>query len=130
MPLPFNGGKGGHTKDIRIDFSKELKKDVVFWEDYAVIAKIIGLNWPRKEMRNWVECNWGKRTVTKFIAKGFFVVLFEEEEERNRALTYRNWFTKSHAVYIQPWMPHFDPTPLAIYSELVWIRLYNLPIEY
>ncbi|GLJ08429.1 hypothetical protein SUGI_0088580 [Cryptomeria japonica] len=61
MSLPFNGGKGGHAEEIRIDFSKELKEDVVFWEEYAVIAKIIGLNWPRKEIRNWVECNWGKR---------------------------------------------------------------------
>ncbi|GLJ50081.1 hypothetical protein SUGI_1065190 [Cryptomeria japonica] len=68
--------------------------------------------------------------VVKFIAKGFFVVLFEEEEERNHALTNRNWFVNSHAVYIQPWTPHFDPTPLVVYSELVWIQLYNLPIEY
>ncbi|GLJ32128.1 hypothetical protein SUGI_0646940 [Cryptomeria japonica] len=130
MSLPFNGGKGGHAEDVHLDFTKELKEDLVFWEDYAVIAKIIGLNWPRKEIRNWVECNWGKRTVTKFIAKGFFLVLFEEKEERIRALTNRNWFIKSHAVYIQPWMPHFDPALLAIYSEPVWIRLSNLPIEY
>ncbi|GLJ08232.1 hypothetical protein SUGI_0084560 [Cryptomeria japonica] len=130
MPLPFNGGKGGHAEDVRLDFTKELKEDLVFWEDYIVIAKIIGLNWPRKEIRNWVECNWGKRTVTKFITEGFFVVLFEEREERNRALTDRNWFIKSHDVYIQPWTPHFDPAPLAVYSEPVWIRLYNLPIEY
>ncbi|GLJ07930.1 hypothetical protein SUGI_0077700 [Cryptomeria japonica] len=27
-------------------------------------------------------------------------------------------------------MPQFDLTPLAVYSELVWIRLYNLPLEY
>ncbi|GLJ28744.1 hypothetical protein SUGI_0566570 [Cryptomeria japonica] len=130
MSLPFNGGKGGHAEDSRIDFSKELKEDVVFWEEYVVIAKIIGLNWPRKDITKWVECNWGKRTVTKFIAKGFFVVLFEEEEERNRPLIDRNWFIMLHAVYIQPWMPHFYPTPLAVYSEPVWIRLYNLLIEY
>ncbi|GLJ53822.1 hypothetical protein SUGI_1148890 [Cryptomeria japonica] len=130
MSLPFNGRKGGLTEDVRLDFTKELKEDLVFWEDYTVIAKIIGLNWPRKEIRNWVECNWGKRTVIKFIAKGFFVVLFEEKEERNRALIDRNWFIKSHVVYIQPWTPHFDPTRLVVYSEPVWIRLYNLPIEY
>ncbi|GLJ07403.1 hypothetical protein SUGI_0066230 [Cryptomeria japonica] len=130
MPILVNGGKGGHAKDVRIDFSKELKEDVVFWEDFAVIAKIIGLNWPRKEIRNWVECNWGKRTVMKFIAKGFFVVLFEKEEERNKVLIERNWFILSHAVYIQPWAPHFDPTLLVVYSKPVWIQLYNLPIEY
>ncbi|GLJ11001.1 hypothetical protein SUGI_0140080 [Cryptomeria japonica] len=130
MPLPFNGGKGGYAEDVRIDFTKELKEELAFWEDYVVIAKIIGLNWPRKEIRNWVECNWGKKTVMKFIAKCFFVVLFEEKEERNKALIDRNWFIESHVVYIQPWTPHFDPIPLAVYSEPVWIRLYNFPIEY
>ncbi|GLJ11332.1 hypothetical protein SUGI_0152580 [Cryptomeria japonica] len=130
MPLPVNGRKGGHAEKIQIDCSKELQEDVVFWEEYGVIAKFLGLNWPRKDIKKWVECNWGSRTVVKFIAKGFFVVLFEEKEERNRSLIDRNWFVNSHAVYIQPWRPHFDPTPLAVYSELVWIQLYNLPIEY
>ncbi|GLJ48805.1 hypothetical protein SUGI_1029190 [Cryptomeria japonica] len=35
-----------------------------------------------------------------------------------------------HAVYIQPWTPNFDPIPLVVYSSPLWIRLYNLPIEY
>ncbi|GLJ22073.1 hypothetical protein SUGI_0413700 [Cryptomeria japonica] len=98
MPLPVNGGKGGHAEEIRIDFTKELKEDVVLYEEYAVIAK--------------------------------FIILFEVEEERNHALTNRNWFVNTHAIYIQPWMPHFDPTPLAGYSEPVWICLYNLLLEY
>ncbi|GLJ11432.1 hypothetical protein SUGI_0167430 [Cryptomeria japonica] len=119
MLLPINGGKGGHAEKIRIDYSKELQEDVVFWEEYAVIAKFLGLNWPRKDIKKWVECNRGSKIVVKFIAKGFFVVLFEEKEERNCVLTDRNWFVNSHAVYIQPWTPHFDPTPLAVYSETV-----------
>ncbi|GLJ28168.1 hypothetical protein SUGI_0553330 [Cryptomeria japonica] len=130
MSLAVNGGRGGHAEEIRIDLSKELKEDVVFWEEYAVIAKIIGLNWLRKDIIKWVECNWGKRTMIKFIAKVFIVVLFEEVEERNHVLTDRNWFINTHVVYIQPWMPHFDPTLLAVYSEPIWICLYNLPIEY
>ncbi|GLJ50080.1 hypothetical protein SUGI_1065180 [Cryptomeria japonica] len=44
MSLPINGGKGGHAEKIRIDCSKELKEDMVFWEEYAVITKFIGLN--------------------------------------------------------------------------------------
>ncbi|GLJ16004.1 hypothetical protein SUGI_0265060 [Cryptomeria japonica] len=130
MSLPVSGEKGGHAEEIQIDFTKELKEDVVFGVEHAVIAKLIGLNWSRKDIKKWVECNWGKITVIKFIAKGFFAVLFEEEEEINRALIDRNWFVNTHVVYIQSWTPHFDPTPLVVYSEPVWIRLYNLPIEY
>ncbi|GLJ39260.1 hypothetical protein SUGI_0801140 [Cryptomeria japonica] len=31
---------------------------------------------------------------------------------------------------MQPWSSNFDPLPLAVYSAPIWIRLYNLPIEY
>ncbi|XP_059073739.1 uncharacterized protein LOC131874401 [Cryptomeria japonica] len=35
-----------------------------------------------------------------------------------------------HALYLQSWTPNFNPIPLVHYSNSVWIRLYNLPIEY
>ncbi|GLJ22107.1 hypothetical protein SUGI_0414740 [Cryptomeria japonica] len=72
----------------------------------------------------------GLHTVIKFIPKGFFVVLFEDGEDINRILNQENWFANNHAIYLQPWSPNFDPIPLAVYSTPVWIRLYNLPIEY
>ncbi|GLJ26591.1 hypothetical protein SUGI_0515850 [Cryptomeria japonica] len=101
MSLDINGGLGGkrlNSKDICMDFTEELEEDVFFWEKHAVIARIIGLNWSRKEIKKWVEGSWGLWTVIKFIPKGFFM--------------------------------NFDPIPLVVYSAPVWIRLYNLPIEY
>ncbi|GLJ40726.1 hypothetical protein SUGI_0841860 [Cryptomeria japonica] len=97
MSFTNNGGLGGkrqNPEEISIDFREELEEDVVFWEKYAVIAKIIGLNWPRKEIKKW------------------------------------NWFAQDHAIYLQLWSPNFNPLLLAIYTAPVWIRLYNLPIEY
>ncbi|XP_059066181.1 uncharacterized protein LOC131857533 [Cryptomeria japonica] len=64
------------------------------------------------------------------IFKGFFVVLFEDDEDGNRILNQENWFVNNHAIYLQPWSPNFDPIPLAVYSAPIWIQLYNLPIEY
>ncbi|GLJ25772.1 hypothetical protein SUGI_0493350 [Cryptomeria japonica] len=36
----------------------------------------------------------------------------------------KNW------VSIQPWIPNFNPLNLVIYESPIWIRLFNLPIEY
>ncbi|GLJ40233.1 hypothetical protein SUGI_0825940 [Cryptomeria japonica] len=58
------------------------------------------------------------------------MVLFEDGKDKNRILNQENWFANNHAIYLQLWSPNFDPIPLAIYSTPVWIRLYNLPIEY
>ncbi|GLJ54923.1 hypothetical protein SUGI_1179210 [Cryptomeria japonica] len=140
--LGSNGGSGskrkkqsaahqaGSKEDITIDFSEEMEEDRSFWENQAVIARIIGLNWSKKAITEWVEGNWGSQVVIKFIPKGFFVVLFEEELVRDSILNQRSWFVNKHALYLQPWTPNFNPIPLVYYSAPIWIRLYNLPIKY
>ncbi|GLJ47619.1 hypothetical protein SUGI_1005820 [Cryptomeria japonica] len=62
--------------------------------------------------------------------KGFFVAIFAEKEIRNQILNSKNWFLDNLPLYIQPWTPNFNPTRLAVYETLVWIRLFNLQIEY
>ncbi|GLJ19555.1 hypothetical protein SUGI_0353230 [Cryptomeria japonica] len=68
--------------------------------------------------------------MVKFLPKGFFVVVFPNEEDRDYIITLQNWFQNDHPLYIQLWSPKFDPTLMAAYDKLVWIRLYNLSIEY
>ncbi|GLJ39347.1 hypothetical protein SUGI_0803500 [Cryptomeria japonica] len=125
-----DGSKFAENGEIVVDLTKEMEEDHKFWADHIVIARILNINWSRKEIRSWVEEKWGDRIVIKFIPKRFFVVLFEKGSERDRILNQENWFAKKHLVYIQPWTPNFDPTPLVVYSCPLWIRLYNLPIEY
>ncbi|GLJ44840.1 hypothetical protein SUGI_0943280 [Cryptomeria japonica] len=132
-PVKFrrvDGRKAAAKGEIVVDLTEEMEEDHQFWADHAVIARIIGINWSRKEIKSWVEEKWGDRVVIKFLPKSFFVVLFEKGSERDRILSQENWFANLHAMYIQPWIPNFDPLPLAVYSGPLWIRLYNLPIEY
>ncbi|GLJ25158.1 hypothetical protein SUGI_0481230 [Cryptomeria japonica] len=140
-PLVVNGGLEDFTgkskgrlheekDEIVVDLMEEMEEDRQFWEEQAVIARIIGLNWSRKNIRSWLEDKLGDRIVIKFIPKGFFVVLFENQSERDRILNQENWFADKHTVYFQPRTPNFDPIPLVIYSCPIWICLYNLPIEY
>lgn len=58
------------------------------------------------------------------------MVLFKDEVERERILNQENWFVVGHVMYIQSWTPNFNPIPLVVYSNPIWISLYNLPIEY
>ncbi|GLJ39437.1 hypothetical protein SUGI_0805470 [Cryptomeria japonica] len=113
-----------------VDLRAEMEEDNEFWEKQAVIARIIGLNWPRTIIKQWVYEKWGDHIVIKFIPKGFFMVLFENQSKRDCILNQENWFVEEYAVYIQPWTSNFNPIPLLVYPRLIWVYLYNLPIEY
>ncbi|GLJ42558.1 hypothetical protein SUGI_0882270 [Cryptomeria japonica] len=78
----------------------------------------------------WVEKNWGSQVLVKYLPKGFFVIIFVEKEERDKALNAKNWYFEKFPLYIQPWTSNFNPLKLVIYDSPVWIRLFNLPIEY
>ncbi|GLJ37238.1 hypothetical protein SUGI_0755300 [Cryptomeria japonica] len=62
--------------------------------------------------------------------KGFFIVIFTDEEVRNKILIQQNWFVEESPLYLQPWQPNFNPLPLVVYNHPVWICLYNLPLEF
>ncbi|GLJ29641.1 hypothetical protein SUGI_0584460 [Cryptomeria japonica] len=62
--------------------------------------------------------------------KGFFVAIFTEKGIRDQILSSKNWYFDNFPLYIQSWTPNFNPLKLAVYETLVWIKLYNLPIEY
>ncbi|GLJ18318.1 hypothetical protein SUGI_0324130 [Cryptomeria japonica] len=127
---PGSEGCSDGKEDFMIDLSMEISAEKALWEDFAVIARVIGPKLSRVEINNWVSKNWGEDTVVKYIPKGFFVVIFAQESKRCRILNQENWFVNGNPIYIQHWSSNFNPIPLAVYDSPVWIRLYNLSIEY
>ncbi|GLJ46396.1 hypothetical protein SUGI_0977840 [Cryptomeria japonica] len=117
-------------RGIEIDLIEELDDESDAWKNHAIIARFVGPKFPRNTIRSWIIENWGKHVMVKFLPKNFFVAIFKDEAERDKTLGLENWFLDNHPLYLQPWTPNFDPTPLAIYDKPVWIRLYSLPIEY
>lgn len=37
---------------------------------------------------------------------------------------------EGNPVYMQQWVPNFNPKSLVPYDEAIWLRLYNLPMEH
>ncbi|GLJ17377.1 hypothetical protein SUGI_0301850 [Cryptomeria japonica] len=126
--LPVNGD--WENGECEIDLTNDIEEDKSLWVDLAIIGRIVGLKLSRATIKEWIAKRWGMRLVIKFIPRGFFVVVFIDNSKRNKILCKENWFVGEHPIYIQPWSPNFNPLPLAVYDKLVWIRLYNLPIEY
>ncbi|GLJ17529.1 hypothetical protein SUGI_0304830 [Cryptomeria japonica] len=115
---------------VEIELTEEAIDDKIIWEDLTVIARIIGPKEPRWSINPWIKDNWGRQVVVKFLLKGFFVAIFTEKGIRDQILSSKNWFFDKSPLYIQPWTPNFNPLKLAAYETPVWIRMYNLSIEY
>ncbi|GLJ18334.1 hypothetical protein SUGI_0324530 [Cryptomeria japonica] len=116
--------------EMDIVLLKEIEDDIAPWSEMAVIGRFIEARISTLQTRAWVKEDWGQDVVLKFIPKGFVIVVFREEMVRNRILNQQNWFFGSAHLYLQPWQFNFDLVPLAVYKEPIWIRLYNLPMEY
>ncbi|GLJ45444.1 hypothetical protein SUGI_0956930 [Cryptomeria japonica] len=100
------------------------------WEDLVVIARITSPKKSKQNIKHWIKGNWGNQVVVKFIPKGFFVAIFIEKGTRDQILSSKNWFFDNLPLNIQPWTPNFNPSRLAVYENPIWIRMFNLPIEY
>ncbi|GLJ36205.1 hypothetical protein SUGI_0726750 [Cryptomeria japonica] len=126
-----NTTKGSNTpRRVEIDLTEEAIDDKGIWEDLAVIARIIGPKKSRRIINPWIKNNWDSQTVVKFLLKGFFVAIFTEKGIRDQILSSKSWYFENFSLYIQPWTPNFNPLKLTVYETPVWIKLYNLPIEY
>ncbi|GLJ11756.1 hypothetical protein SUGI_0176210 [Cryptomeria japonica] len=123
-------GKGSFIGDIEIDLTESIKNEKLIFDQHAIIAKFIGLKLSRKEIHAWVLEHWGRHIMVKFLPKGFFVVVFPNEGDRDHIINLQNWFRDEHPLYIQSWTLNLDPTSMAVYDKPMWICLYNLPIEY
>ncbi|GLJ20412.1 hypothetical protein SUGI_0370770 [Cryptomeria japonica] len=128
--LDESQNKVNASRGIAIDLIEELGDESDVWESNAIIAQFVGPKFPRNTIRSRIIENWGKHVMVKFLPKNFFVAIFKDGAERDKTLGLENWFLDKRLLYFQPWTPNFDPTPLAVYDKPVWIRLYNLPIEY
>lgn len=115
---------------MEINVSNEVEEDLDLWTKHAIIGKFIGLRFSRNIIKEWVFNNWDSKVLIKFMPTGFFIVIFSDEDVRNKILSQQNWFVEECPLYLQPWQPNFNPLPLAVYNHPIWIRMYNLPLEY
>ncbi|GLJ10495.1 hypothetical protein SUGI_0129380 [Cryptomeria japonica] len=113
-----------------IDVSEEVEDDRILMETRAIICKIIGKRRTKVAIKSWNEGNWKMDCIVKFLPKNFFTVVFALEENRNKVLHGGVWMIEDCPLYIQPWSLNFNPFKCSPYDSPIWIRLYNLSIEY
>ena len=99
----------------------------------GLIRQFMGL-WPyTKTTENWIQRNWRpqlKNSVSCYaVGRGFFIFEFITKEDRDLVFKSGPYFMGSQGLYINRWMPNFDPTVDVPKEVPVWVRLPNLLVH-
>ncbi|GLJ37405.1 hypothetical protein SUGI_0759420 [Cryptomeria japonica] len=114
-----------------IDVTEEIEEDVEFFKDLLIICgSFTGARSDRNKKCRWMEDTWRTPQITKFLPKGYFIVIFSTEEEQQKILEGGLWIMDSKPLHIQRWHRNFNPLKTDPYDKPVWIPLNNLLMEY
>ncbi|KAL8474400.1 hypothetical protein ACS0TY_031028 [Phlomoides rotata] len=64
------------------------------------------------------------------LGKGYYNIMIDNLEDRDRIFRRRTWSIKPGFMRLMPWVPNFDPYNVNTSVAQVWIRLFQLPLEY
>ena len=80
----------------------------------------------------WIQSTWSPKGHydLQLGEKGFFTIIFFNQEDRDRILEGRLYFFFSTRIYLRPWKERFNPESKDMTVALMWILLVGLPREY
>ena len=112
--------------------SDRIREDINYMKERALIRKFVRF-WPTdKTLVWWINTTWKPQGHydLQLGAKGFFMVIFFNEENRTRNFEGGPYFFNSASLFLRPWKERFNPDKENLTIALVWIKMYYLPMEY
>lgn len=64
------------------------------------------------------------------LGRGYYNLQFANKEDRDRAFFRQSWSLKPGLLRLQKWIPNFNPYKVNSSIAQVWVRVFELPIEY
>ena len=91
-----------------------------------MIGKFVGI-WPKeKDMVKWISSVWNPKGHydLQLGSKGFFTIIFFNQEDRDHILEGGPYFFFSAVLYLHPWKEQFNPETEDMTVALVWMHLF------
>ena len=85
-----------------------------------------------KDLIEWINGVWKPKGHydLRLGSKGFFTIIFFNQEDRDRILEGGPYFFFSAGIFLRPWKERFNPETEDMMVAPVWIHLFSLPGEY
>lgn len=95
-----------------------------------VICRFNGF-WPKSDaLHQWIYSSWSPNCEIYLCPKGFFIVRFNTEQERDSIINQGPWFWGNAGLFTTPWFSDFDATTMIVSRMPVWVRLHGLPLHF
>lgn len=113
-------------------FSKEFKQHIQTPWSKALIVKVYGRTIGFNFLHSRIHLLWKLAGCLDCVDLGhdFFLNRFFLKEDFEAILKKGPWFVREHFLSIRPWEPNFKPSSANVPLVAVWVKLYELPIEY
>lgn len=96
----------------------------------AVICRFNGF-WPKLDaLHQWIYTTWTTNYEMYLCPKGYFIVRFNTEQERDNIIQQGHWFWGSAGLFLTPWFSNFDANIIKVSMIPVWVRLHGLPLHF
>lgn len=118
---------------VAVKFSRDFKQHIrTPWSKtltVKVYGRTVGLNFLHNRLLSlWKTAG---RLDCVNLGHGFFLTCLSVlKDDFETILNKGLWFIGEHFLSIRPWEPNFRPASANVTSIAIWIRLYELPIEY
>jgi hypothetical protein len=116
-----------------IPMGQDVEEEEEYYRSVSLVCRFNGF-WPKLvDLNSWISATWipimQQQAFIHPCAKGFFIVEFDIEEDRDLILNSGLWFWGNSGLCMKPWTPSFNPATDILSSAPVWVRLPNLPLH-
>ncbi|KAH0661616.1 hypothetical protein KY284_026547 [Solanum tuberosum] len=110
--------------------AEDITQDEVKWKP-SVVVYVVGTTPSIGAMKRFIlsQGNFSSKPVVLYHADGYFVVMFANEEERDRVLCSGPHCLLRRPVIMKPWDPNFNFKEEILTTIPLWIKLPNLPLN-
>ena len=99
----------------------------------SILLHFLGRPPSEVDLRKWLKDLWSDRgwkiDRTRYLGKGYFVVVFDDGVMLEEVLQQGPWSFRGGLVLVQPWVPEFSVDHGSYEIHPAWVELCNLPIH-
>lgn len=97
----------------------------------TLVVNVMGKKLNFRVLENKIRRDWARKGAVKIIdlPRGFYAVLFDEEEDYNHVLFQGPWMVADHYLLVQRWRPNFLNKAITEKRVAVWIKIPELPLN-
>ena len=130
-PLQFYEPHYAEGKLVAKPLVEAVNEGIDMWNG-CLVGQFLDKRLPFPVVRSLVNRLWGKREMLEISTtdNGLFFFRFRDPEARDWVMDAGPWHLAGRPFILRAWKPGMDMLYIQLSSIPIWVRFYNIPLEY